>query len=386
MIHLLLLCAGVSVAWMFALLLVNLAAIPRLSREPAGRAGEARPSVSVVIPARNEERDIASAVRAHLAADYPDFEVIVVDDRSTDRTPEILAALAAENRRLKVVAGSEPPPGWLGKPHALHQGAGAAGGELLLFADADVRYEPRCISETVRFLVGQEADLVALVPRMEAAGFWENVLMPNLVFLFYCGPTFLANRDRSRWLAMGGGTGNLVRRSAYRSIGGHEAIKGSVIDDVNLALRLKRGGYRTRVVRAEDRVRVRMYHGFREVWDGFSKNAAYLFSGGLGVVLLLFLLATLVLAVFPCGVLLAAACGAKIGASDVRLAAICFGLLTATRAVLAAAIGDPLWPAPTHPILSVVWTGIIGRSLYFRIIRRRLTWRGREFDARSARF
>src|SRR5215471_1023023 len=384
--HTLLLCAGAFVVLALVLLSVNLTALPRLSRQPPMPPATALPSLSIVIPARNEERDIAAAVRSHLAQDYPDFEVVVVEDRSTDATPRILDELAAGNPRLRIVPGEEPRPGWLGKPSALARGAAAARGEVLLFADADVRYDSRCASEAVRHLTRHRIDLLALVPRMEARGFWENVLMPNLLFLFYCGPAFLANRDRARWLAIGGGAGNLVRRSAYEAIGGHAALKDSVIDDVKLALLLKHAGYRTQVVRAEDRIAVRMYRGFREVWNGFSKNAAYLFSGGVGILLFAFLAATLLLSVLPLAVLVGAAAGASVPAPDLLLAALCFGLLVATRMALALAIGEPLWAAFTHPILAVVWAGIIGHSLFLRVIRRRLTWRGREFDARGARF
>jgi chlorobactene glucosyltransferase len=385
-VHVLLICAGAFVVLTVALLAVNLAAIPRLSRQAPAPPGETLPSLSIVIPARNEERDIAAAVRSHLAQDYEDLEVVVVEDRSTDATARILEELAAGNPRLRIIPGEEPRPGWLGKPGALARGAAAARGEMLLFADADVRYDPRCASEAVLHLTRHRIDLLALVPRMEARGFWENVLMPNLLFLFYCGPAFLANRDRTRWLAVGGGAGNLVRRTAYEAIGGHAALKDSVIDDVKLALLLKRAGYRTQVVRAEDRIAVRMYRGFREVWNGFSKNAAYLFSGGMGILLFAFLAATLLLSVLPVAVLVGAAAGASVPSADLLLAALGLGLLVATRMALALAIGEPLWPAWTHPILAVVWTGIIGRSLYLRVIRRRLIWRGREFDARGARF
>jgi chlorobactene glucosyltransferase len=368
-------------------LLANLALLPRLKSRVSGASrGGALPSVSIVIPARDEERAIAAAVRSQLAQNYADFEVIVVDDRSTDATPRILAALASENPRLRVVTGEDPPPGWLGKPHALWEGARAARGDLLLFVDADVRYEPRCLSEAVAFLLAKRADFLAFLPRFEARGFWENVLMPNLPFVFYCGPAFLANQDRVHSIAVGGGAGNLVRRSTYDAIGGHEALKNSVVDDVHLAIRAKRSGFRARAVRAEGRVSVRMYHGFREVWKGFSKNTAFLFSGVMGAGPPLFLIATMILAVVPAAILLAAVVGSGVPVSDVLLAAACLLLVAGTRALLAASIGTPAWPCWTHPILAVVWAGIIGHSLYLRIIQRRLTWRGREFDARSARF
>jgi hypothetical protein len=129
-----------------------------------------------------------------------------------------------------------------------------------------------------------------------------------------------------------------------------------------------------------------MYRGFREVWDGFSKNIAYCFNGLLGALLFALTAATIVFAVAPPAVLLAALAGASIAPADVGLAAAATGLMFATRLLLAAALGDPLWPSLTQPFMAAVWAGIIGRSLYLRFVRRRLFWRGREFDARAARF
>lgn len=394
MIHGLLLAAALSSLAMLAFLFLNLSVLPRLGRPsrglPAREPGEALPIplriVSIVIPARNEERDVEAAVRSHLAQNYPRFEVVAVDDRSTDATTRILRTLAEGDSRMRVIAGVDPPPGWLGKPHALAEGTRAASGEILLFADADVRYAPTALSEAVAFLEEEDADFVALFPALEGVGFWENVLMPYLPHVFYCGLGFLANVGWARRVAAGGGAGNLVRRSAYEAIGGHDALKDSVVDDIHLALASKRAGLRTLVVRAEDLVRVRMYRGFREVWDGFTKNVAYVVGDASGVVLIVLILATLALAILPAVVLGAALAGAAVSTSDVRLAAAALLLTAAGRVWLAFAIGQPVWSSLFHPILAAVWTGIIGRSFFHRIVRRRLTWRGREYDARSARF
>ena len=223
----------------------------------------------MVIPARDEEEEIERAVRSHLAQDYPDLQVVVVDDRSTDRTPAILARLNAEDSRLVVVAGEEPPVGWLGKPHALWQGARVADAEILLFADADVRYDARTLSEAVTVFEERGLDLLAFFPRIEMHGFWENVLLPYLSVGVFLGFGFVAVRPRFRGLALGAGVGNLVRRRAYDAVGGHEALADSVVDDVHLAIAIKRAGLRTGVLRADDRIAVRIYRGFRGVWNGF---------------------------------------------------------------------------------------------------------------------
>lgn len=366
------------------LLFVNLAKVPRLVRTSA--APESAHRVSVVIPARNEQRDIEASVRSHLTSEYADCEVVVVDDRSTDDTGAILDRLARETPRCRVVRGVEPPPGWLGKPHALAEGAAAATGDLLLFADADVLYDPRALPEIVSFFESARLDFLFVLPRIEAVGFWENVLMPNLLVTFFGGPAFLIPSPDARWIAAGGGAGNLVRRAAYEAAGGHEALRDSVIDDVRLGYLLKGAGYRIAAVRADDRVRVRMYRGLREVFDGFTKNAAYIFQGAVGWVLFALTAATLLLAILPAAVLPAALAGAAIPEGDLLLAAAALGLVVVFRLILAAALSDPFWPAFTHPIMAAVWSGILARSLYHRFVRRRLSWRGRDFEARGARF
>ena len=219
-IHAILAASAVAGAAAILAVLVNLARIPRLSRE--GRRTGAYPRVSVLVPARNEERGLEAGVGSFVALEYPDFEVIVVDDGSTDRTGEILAALARQSPRLRVIAGSDPPGGWLGKPHALSLASRAASGELLLFVDADVRYDPRALSEAVDLMEAENADLLALLPWIEARGFWENVLMPYLAVSLFFGPAFLANRDRPRWFAIGGGTLEMMRNLvADRITGSH---------------------------------------------------------------------------------------------------------------------------------------------------------------------
>jgi chlorobactene glucosyltransferase len=368
----------------FLMLVLNLATIRRLSRAGSGRAR--RPRVSIVIPARNEERSIEAAVRSHLAQDYPDFEVIVVDDQSTDRTGVILAGLARQDARLRVLEGSAPPPGWLGKPHALAVGAGAASGELLLFVDADVIYQRDALALAVEFFEDAGADLLCLLPRIEMSGFWESVLMPYLLGAYFLGPGFLTNCDRVRSIAAGGGAGNLASRDAYERIGGHAAIRDSVVDDVHLALRVKAAGLRTRTVRAEDRVSVRMYRGFREVFDGFTKNIAYVFAGPFGLAFVIQNALSVLLTLVPVAVLAAALFGAPVSTPDLFLAAAAYGFLALLYAALALTLRHSVWPGLGHPIMTAVWTGIISRSFYHRIIRRRLTWRGREFDARVARF
>jgi chlorobactene glucosyltransferase len=366
------------------LFVVNAAAMRRLADAPD--PGAARPRVSVVVPARNEEGSIEAAVRSHLAQDYPNLEVIVVDDRSSDGTASILDRLRRGDGRLTIVDGVEPPEGWLGKPHALFEGASRATGDFLLFADADVRYAPRTVREAVGWLEGGGLDFVAFFPRLEMRGFWENVVLVYLPVSYFFGPAFLLNSDRQRRFAAGGGAGMIVRRTLYRASGGHEALRASVIDDLHLATRVKRAGGRCRMLRADDRLSLRMYRGFREIFDGFTKNMAYVFEGWMGALLALVTVFSFVAWSLPAVVLAAAAAGAPVAPADLAWAALAFALAILGRAGIAIFLGYPVWPSFTHPFMAIVWTAITVRSLTWRFLRRELRWRGRTFPASTARF
>ncbi|HEY8711842.1 MAG TPA: glycosyltransferase, partial [Thermoanaerobaculia bacterium] len=280
--------------WTFALIniILNLLFLGRLR----GGALVVHPLVTIIIPARNEERAIERTVRAMLAQDYPAFEVIVVNDRSTDSTGAILDRVAAEDSRLIALHGEEPPPGWLGKPWAMHQGSQRARGELLLFVDADVHYAPAAVSAAVQHMEATRQDLTFLFPNFEMHGLWEHALMPAVPMSPFTFPIWLGERLPFTYLAVGGGTGNLIRRAAYDKAGGHTALRDAVIDDVGLAHHVRRSGSRTGIARTEHLVSVRMYHGFREIVDGFTKNVFTILGRsyvGAAVLLLVFVVAHL---------------------------------------------------------------------------------------------
>jgi chlorobactene glucosyltransferase len=378
--------AGVAVTVLGAVVLpVNLAAFPRLSVAVGVASPHRCPRVSIVIPARNEEMDIERAVRSHLSQDFPDLEIVVVDDRSTDRTAQILDRLVREDPRLVVLTGTDPPEGWLGKPHALWQGVAVADGELLLLADADVRYDPRALRDAVTVLEDRRLDLLAFFPRFENRGFWENVLLPFLAVAVFLGFGFLALSRRVP-LAMGAGAGNLVRRRTYDAVGGHAAIRDAVVDDVRLAVVVKRAGFRVAAFRAEDRVAVRMYRGFCEVWNGFTKNVAWAYSGSGGTVLFGLTVLFLAVGIAPVVTLGAAAAAFPVSEADVRLALAVYLSSVALRGVLAVALRQPLWFAATHPLMAAVWAGIICRSFYWKLVRKEVIWRGRRYGAARAGF
>ena len=212
---------------------------------PLRRGSERRPRVSVVVAARDEEARIETTVRRLLAQEGVTSEVIVVDDRSGDRTGEILRRLAGEDARLHVVRVDSLPEGWLGKCHACHVGAGRATGEWLLFTDGDIWLAPDVVARAVRQAEDEQADHVTLMPGVRRATFLGSV--GQLIFSVGMGRRAeCVNRARPG-AYLGIGAFNLVRAEAYRAIGGHEPLRMEVADDLKLGLLLRRGGRRSRV-------------------------------------------------------------------------------------------------------------------------------------------
>jgi chlorobactene glucosyltransferase len=235
------------------------------------------PSLSIVVPARNEADRIERCVRSLLAASYPDFEIVAVDDCSQDATRSVLDGIAAEHSRLRVVTGAPLPAGWVGKPWALAQGVDAARGAWLLFTDADTEHDALSASSVVRYALGNEYDAVSLLSDQETVGLAERVFLPTILFviLLGIGPLDDVNDPSKRDVAIFNGQYVLVSRRAYDAIGGHAAVRDEIAEDLELARLFKRDArFRIALVGANGLVRTRMYRSFAEIWRGFVKNFA----------------------------------------------------------------------------------------------------------------
>lgn len=235
------------------------------------------PSLSIIVPARNEERNIARCINSLLATRHPDFEVVVVDDCSTDATRGILDAIAERDPRLKIVAGAPLPDGWVGKPWALTQGARVARGAWLLFTDADTQHEPLAAASALQCALENGYGVVSLLTDQQTVGLAERLLLPTILFVIMLGvgPTEDVNDPRKRDVAIFNGQYILASRVAYDATGGHEAVRGEIAEDLELARRFKRDGrFRICLAGADGLVCTRMYASFAEIWQGFVKNFA----------------------------------------------------------------------------------------------------------------
>ena len=246
-----------------------------MRKEPdlAGVPSLLGPFVSVIIPARNEATTIETVVASVLATTYAPFELIVVDDRSSDETARVVARLAAADPRVTLVRGSELESGWFGKPWACVQGYRAARGELLCFTDADTRHEPALLGHAVGAAERHGAALVTVSPFQRTVSFWERVIMPQIWALlgFRYHPAVVNRATRPRDV-IANGQFILVRRAAYEAIGTHAAVRHEVAEDLALAQAFVRGGHRIWFGFAESLMETRMYTGLGDIVEGWSKN------------------------------------------------------------------------------------------------------------------
>lgn len=230
------------------------------------------PAVSIVIPVRNEERNLEQALQSVLALDYPDLEIIVVNDRSTDDTGAILEKMAERDARLAVVTLDDLPAGWIGKPHALHVGAQQAQGEFILFTDADVVFHPSALRKAVAHVQANRFDHVTLIPQGTMPGSFLRTLSATFgIFMFIIFKPWKARNPRSRCY-MGVGAFNLIRASAYRALGGHEPVALRPDDDLKFGKLVKEHGYRQDVLNGRGMVTVEWYRSLGELVDGLMKN------------------------------------------------------------------------------------------------------------------
>jgi hypothetical protein len=335
--------------------------------EPDGP--EPLPRFSVIVPALNEETTVEQAMRSLLAVDYPDLEIIAVNDRSTDRTGEILQRLAREDARLRVTHVRDLPAGWLGKNHALHVGAAAATGRYILFTDADVHFEASALRRAVRHAESEAVDHLVVFPEVVLRGFWETVSVSffGVIFALHVRPWRVPD-PRSRAF-VGVGAFNLVRAAHYRRAGGHAALPMDVADDVKLGKVMKRSGGRATVLLSGGLVRVRWVEGGWGIVTGLTKNM----YGGLDYSPLKAMAAIaglFVLAVWPVMGLLMGPWGSR---------AVCAVLL----AMMVAAFhrGEPAPGASplyglTFPLGALVMMLVILRSMWYTHRQGGIFWRG----------
>ncbi len=327
------------------------------------------PRVSLLLAARDEEEKLAAALSTLVALDYPNLEIVAVDDRSTDATGGILDEFAANHPQLKVVHVKELPAGWLGKPHALQQGYEASNGAWLLFTDADVRFQPDALRRAMAMAQELKLDHLTLLTDVDMVGFWETVLLTFFGMAFHLGNAPGAVSDPKSGAYVGVGAFQLMKRTAYEAGGTHRRLAMEVIDDMKLCKIVKQAGFRSGVGISRQAVVVRWQSGVGNLIRGTTKN----FYAAFGY--------NLAFAVFSWGSVFC-----------VNVLPI-FGLVLGhgwVRALAAASVAIPLvfemgvdWAmevspfyAVTYPLGAILFSWMVARSVIVTLWRGGVEWRG----------
>jgi chlorobactene glucosyltransferase len=359
------------------------------------------PFISVCIPARNEERNIRACVEAMLAQDYPNFEIIVLDDRSTDATLEILRSIAAhtvpahlrENVKLKVISGSPLPKGWAGKPHALFQASAAARGAQsawLCFVDADTFLSPTTLSSCYAKAIETKADMFTIMTFQILGSFWEKVIMPIVMTALSAGFSPRKVNDPNRKDAIANGQFILIKRSVYDAIGRHERIKDQIVEDKAIAEQVKWHGYRLIVANGYSIAQTRMYTSLPEMWEGWTKNIylglsdrpSLMLLGAFGAFLLL--AAVLVLPLWPfLGIFWYLQGGGWMALTVIMESLILWTVIIYARARVAIGMRISPWYAFTLPLGAAVFAAMMFTSMWKVVSGKGVTWKGRIYAQNS---
>lgn len=344
------------------------------------------PTVAVVIPARNEAHNIERCVRSVLTTTYPSLGVVIVDDRSEDGTGDIARRIARTDARVRVIDAPPLPPDWFGKQWACAQGAAAANGEIICFADADTIHSPDLLPRAINAMQSRRVDLLSVAGFQELGTFWERVIQPQVFGMLAAryGGTEAVNRSRNVADKIANGQCLIVRRAAYDEIGGHAAVRHKVAEDLAMAQRFFLSGKPQAVVLGVHQLRTRMYTSLRELVSGWMKN---IFVGALdatpggrrGRALLPFLIPLPPLALLAPPVVLAISVLDVVPPGVQMWAAISTGVtllwwMFVYRSVIRL---SPLY-ALTYPLGNAMLLYIIVRAISRG---RRVRWKGREYQS-----
>ena len=336
------------------------------------------PRVSIIVAARNEQRNIREALQSLLGLAYPDFELIVVDDRSDDDTGVILDAVATRSSRLKVIHVDDLPQGWLGKNHALWVGSRRATGELLLFTDADIVMEPTVVTRAVKFMEQNRLDHLAATPSMRMPTTFLGMFGASFIIFFLLFSRPWKAKDPASHCHIGIGAFNLVNAAAYREVGGHETICLRPDDDIKLGKIIKRAGLRQDVAYAPEFLTVEWYASLDEVISGLEKNA---FSGADYNILMV-----LAGALFHtmCSIWPFLAIFITHGITEL-LYAVTVALILLVFADCARYHHSRPWYAVGYPLTSALFVYILLRTMLLNLLQGGIRWRGTFYSLKELR-
>jgi chlorobactene glucosyltransferase len=340
--------------------------------------------VSIIIPARNEEKNISRCVESFFRQTYPHCELIVVDDRSTDNTPRLLERLKEKSPfPFKIIRIEKLPEGWTGKNYAVFTGSRAAHGAWFLFTDADTTHQPQSVQTSLECCLRQNIDFLTLAPQVEAKSFWEQTVQPLVIssMAVWFDPQKI--NDSKNACVLANGQYLLIKKEVYEAVGGNESVKNQVVEDVELAKKIKTAGFNLKFLDGTLLYSTRMYTNLKEIKTGWTRILLYLFDKRVDLILhKIFLF--LFFSILPFGVL-AAQIFLKAAGSvlfDPLLfwvsGALC-ALIISVRFVANRMIKSSPWYAFLHPLGSLVMVWILSVCLTRILLGRKSVWKGQAY-------
>jgi chlorobactene glucosyltransferase len=357
--------------YFFIISLSNILFLKRATQAPSLREG---PKISVLIPARNEENNIRQCLTSLLRQTYTNYEIIVLDDLSTDSTYEIVAGMAAEHSNLSIIKGEELPEGWYGKPHAMQQLSKHASGDFFLFTDADTIHSSESISWSITNMLHHKADILSGYPHHTTEGFGEDLVIPNIyinTILFL--PLWMVPTTHIPLFSHAIGQYILFRRESFEAIGGYEVAAQKITEDVYMAKAMKRRGYKVQFLDAKRYCSCRMYDGFQRAANGISKNIYDFFEQKLYPLFILIPFALLFFIV-PVALLVYQAI---IAGPYLYHAGISVGVFFITWAIAMIDRRVKWYVVFLHPLMFLVLVGIAVKSVLDDTLGRGYLWKGR---------
>lgn len=368
--------AAANLFW-FGFMIQAVIALRRAAILPDNALPVSTPKISILVPARNESRNLRNSLESLLALDYPDFEVLVVDDHSEDNTFAIAESMAQRDPRVKTLRSASLPPDWRGKSWALHQAAAGAAGSWLLLTDADVVHDPGILRSALAAAQKERIDLLSILPHVECVTFWERVVMPAFaIILTMIRPVYRSN-DPASSVALAAGGFILVKSLLFRHEDGYHRIREAVAEDVKLAELFKASGYRIKTwITREPRVSTRMYDSFHGIWEGLSRHA-YEGAGYNATRVLLAVLAGYSLMVAPPLLIIAAAMARNpaLAAMSIFPVAAMFG----AQAIAGKHFRVPFYYFFSFPLAAGLYGLILLNSMVSHDLGKGNAWKGRRY-------
>ncbi len=370
--------SAVLVSWTYFLVktVVTFRTYPPL-RPPDEWTGKTFPFVSILIPARNEEVNIAACLDSLLELDYPNYEIIAVDDRSGDGTLSILESYQKKDPRVRALHLDKSSEGWSGKNYALHRGVELARGEWFLFTDADTFHYPESLRIGLGHALENRVGFLTLLSRLDCRTFFEKLIQPiagGLMVLWY--PLEKLNDPRSS-LGFANGQYILMDRGTYETLGGHGSVKEKLLEDVALAERAKEMGVPFKISIGVNALQTRMYRGFKNSWNGWKRIFLHLAERNP------FEITLTTIGFFGLGVLPALL--VILGSSGdfhplfLPLSLAGLGLSIGVRWTLNHLSRVPRWPALIYPLGSLLVFGILVEVLFESLVNKKTHWRGQHY-------